>query len=244
MGQVAGAAEHHHGRRRRDRPDPLARRQGVVGHRASFCRLVSMVSTCAVVAVGELVHTLALQLLADLLLVDAEGGQVRPEPMGAVQALGGRLAADLAVVRERLDVSQRHGVDRVRGRSAPRSTARRGSRGSWSRSRPTGAAGPGRPWPASASQRGPANAPARPRRRAWRCRSRPSRAAGRPARPGPPFSTRSLQLRVDQGVDPADEERGHAGHLAEVAAGGGQLLQAGQVGLDDLPVAVRPRTSG
>jgi hypothetical protein len=46
VGQVAGAAEHHHGRRRRDRPDPLPGSEGVVHHqRASFLTLASMVST-------------------------------------------------------------------------------------------------------------------------------------------------------------------------------------------------------
>ena len=44
---------------------------------------------------------------------------------------------------------------------------------------------------------------------------------------------------VHLGVDPADEERGHAGHVGEVVRPrGGQRLEAGEVGLDDLVVAV------
>src|SRR3712207_8279334 len=42
-------------------------------------------------------------------------GQVAPEPLRPLQVLGHRLAADLAVVGERLDRLQRHGVDRVGG---------------------------------------------------------------------------------------------------------------------------------
>ncbi len=77
VGQVAGAAEHHHGRRRRDRPDPLPRRQGVVRHRpAQLLRLGLDGLDGAVVAVGELLDPLALQPVADVVLVDAEGGQV------------------------------------------------------------------------------------------------------------------------------------------------------------------------
>src|SRR5437773_2770734 len=41
----------------------------------------------AVVAVLELLDPFALQPVADVVLVDAEGGQVAPEPMGPVHAL-------------------------------------------------------------------------------------------------------------------------------------------------------------
>src|SRR4029450_4704874 len=38
-----------------------------------------------------------------------------------------------------------------------------------------------------------------------------------------------LQPGVRQGVDPADDERVHAGHLGQVAPGGVQLLQPAEV---------------
>src|SRR5207253_9457933 len=46
-----------------------------------------------------------------------------------------------------------------------------------------------------------------------------------------------LQSGVDFGVDPADEERGHALHPGGISAAGYVGLEAGQVGLDDLGVA-------
>jgi hypothetical protein len=50
-----------------------------------------------------------------------------------------------------------------------------------------------------------------------------------------------VQAPVDLGVDPADEEGGHAVHLSQVAVIG---LQALQVGLDDLLVAVQAEQQG
>ena len=46
-----------------------------------------------------------------------------------------------------------------------------------------------------------------------------------------------LEATVDLGVDPAHEEGSHTGHMGQVLpAGGGQRLQSGHVGLDDLGV--------
>ena len=69
--------------------------------------------------------------------------------------------------------------------------------------------------------------------RAWATAALP-RSARRSASP----SASRLDPPVDLGVDPADEERGDAGHAGEVVRpGGGQGLEAGEVGLDDLGVA-------
>ena len=51
-----------------------------------------------------------------------------------------------------------------------------------------------------------------------------------------------LEAAVDLGVDPADEERGDAGHVGELGrpAGRHQRLEAADVGLHHLVVAVEP----
>ena len=71
------------------------------------------------------------------------------------------------------------------------------------------------------------------RRPAAHWRSPPGRAAPGPAR------CRSCRAAVDLGIHPADEERSHRGNAGQVAPGGGRLLQAGQVGVDHLPISLQ-----
>ena len=166
---------------------------------------------------------------ADVVEVDADLGQ-RVEGGCGGRRVGVDRAGDGAVVEEGLDRLLRHRVDRVRADELV----------------DVGRVGVGR---VLRGRRGPQRSlhPCAPRRRAppsagpGTCR----RTAGRPPGPGPrrpvPRSARAalgadlVEAAVDLGVDPRDEEAGHARDAAEVALG---RLEAGEVRLHHLGVAV------
>ena len=135
-----------------------------------------------------------------------------------IDVLLDRVRLRRAVIAERVHRRGRHGVHRVAADQRVDVERVRIAPGSSCRSRPRAAAACARPSPPAPPSAAPRTAPCSARRRAWRWRSRLSRAARRAPPCRRPWPDRGVDPLVDQRVDAADEEARHARDARQVAA--------------------------
>ena len=230
--QVARGAEDRRARRIRPAPDAKALRRRVrqpcgatrAADDAQPCR--SMPPSSSSNESANFCTPSCLERRDHVVVVDAGRGELVEQRVRLRRRPSSSVSRDLAVVLERPHRLERHRVDGVAARSAPRRRARRGRRGSSSRSTPRGSAACARPCACSASQR-----VAREdlllvlRRRASRSRPRACPAGRR----GPTSSSRwSASVSTRETKKLATEM-----HRSRVAARRDEPLEPAQVRLGD-----------